>query len=364
MELSCPNCGRPFFVTVDGPDPDLKTANLRFCSCPRCGCSEVPAAAGLSYRGDFVFFSRFPPRETKRWDLAVYRRADGSFAVKRVAGLPGETIELKRGTVLINGEPVPKPDQPWPAPDLELTKKEVPGRILFLHTLPRPVFDSEPEPPQHIPTPVTNILREYPSLESPAHADFVNDWQITFGAFLLEGNSLAVNQGDRAWLLEKEEEGFLLRCIPLPTDEPEKIFTLTAGDFDAAPRRQVPWADSGAVLTLSCADGFLALSAGGENLVSVPNPPISEVSLPVTCPFLFLTPNADLFRLPSEKIRFRRDIGYGNLPPRRLADDEYFLLGDNPAVSEDSRFQAEPVLRRDLRKVIRTGTAPGVFRKE
>ncbi|MBQ3389419.1 MAG: hypothetical protein IJG60_09430 [Thermoguttaceae bacterium] len=364
MRLSCPNCGSPFFVTVDGPDPDLKTRDLRFCSCPRCGCTEVPAATGLSYRGDFVFFSRFRPRETERWDLAVYRRADGSFAVKRVVGLPGETIGLRRGTVLINGEPVPKPDQSWSNPDLELTWEEVPDRILFFNTLPRPVFDSEPEPPQRQPAPVTNLLRRYPSLENPAHTDFVNDYRITFPAFLLDGSSLIVNQGDRAWLLEKEEDHFLLRRVSLPAEEPERIFSLTAGDFGAAERFLVPRTDSGPVFTLSCTDGFLTLSAEGEILISVPNPPVSEVNLPVTCPFLFLTEDADLFRLPSEKIRFRRDIGYGNLPPRRLADDEYFLLGDNPAVSDDSRFQAGPILRRDLRKVIRTGTGPGARQKE
>ena len=40
----------------------------------------------------------------KRFDVVVFQRGDQNNNVKRVIGLPGETVQIKDGKVLINGE--------------------------------------------------------------------------------------------------------------------------------------------------------------------------------------------------------------------------------------------------------------------
>lgn len=61
-------------------------------------------------RGERVLVDRtaFLFRAPRRWDIVVFRcpySAD-QLCVKRIVGLPGETVTLERGKVLINGETV------------------------------------------------------------------------------------------------------------------------------------------------------------------------------------------------------------------------------------------------------------------
>jgi len=45
----------------------------------------------------------------KRGDVVGVRVNDGEFLLKRVIGLPGEKIEFKRGTIIVNGRPLAEP---------------------------------------------------------------------------------------------------------------------------------------------------------------------------------------------------------------------------------------------------------------
>lgn len=40
----------------------------------------------------------------KRFDIVVYEKETGNYNIKRVIGLPGETVQIKDGFVFINGE--------------------------------------------------------------------------------------------------------------------------------------------------------------------------------------------------------------------------------------------------------------------
>ncbi len=58
---------------------------------------------------DYVLLDRILLRggSLKRGEIAVFRdRGSGHYLVKRVAGLPGETIEIKAGRLFINGKAV------------------------------------------------------------------------------------------------------------------------------------------------------------------------------------------------------------------------------------------------------------------
>lgn len=49
-------------------------------------------------------------RQPRRWEVVTFRRADGAIIMKRVTGLPGEKLQLrKNGDLVINDAVVPRP---------------------------------------------------------------------------------------------------------------------------------------------------------------------------------------------------------------------------------------------------------------
>ncbi|NPV26422.1 MAG: signal peptidase I [Firmicutes bacterium] len=79
------------------------------------------------------FIYRFQP--PKRFDVIVFEppaetRQHEDF-IKRVIGLPGETVEVKKGKVFINGQPL---DEPYimEKPNYQFGPVEVPPNALFV----------------------------------------------------------------------------------------------------------------------------------------------------------------------------------------------------------------------------------------
>lgn len=52
--------------------------------------------------GDIVFCTRYD--QISRYDIVVIRMENGEYYIKRVIGLPGETIEIRDGRVLADGQ--------------------------------------------------------------------------------------------------------------------------------------------------------------------------------------------------------------------------------------------------------------------
>jgi signal peptidase I len=82
-----------------------------------CAAPEVGCEAGTS---DRVLANRFVYRFTdpERGDIVVFQtppEADqlcpgpGGVFVKRLLGLPGDTLEIREGQLFVNGEPLPEP---------------------------------------------------------------------------------------------------------------------------------------------------------------------------------------------------------------------------------------------------------------
>lgn len=48
-------------------------------------------------------------RKPRRWEVVTFRNTEGFRVMKRVVGLPGETVALRDGRIEIDGEPVERP---------------------------------------------------------------------------------------------------------------------------------------------------------------------------------------------------------------------------------------------------------------
>jgi signal peptidase I len=113
-EFACPDCGYKFSA---GGDIPLDNAAV----CPNCflALNEASAAyaaggRGPPYGGDRILALRFiyDFEQPERWDVIVFRNPTNPEEnyIKRLVALPGESIQVVRGDVWINGEISSKTD--------------------------------------------------------------------------------------------------------------------------------------------------------------------------------------------------------------------------------------------------------------
>jgi signal peptidase I len=100
-DLVCPNCGLTFPLGIDESGLPARPV------CPNCGEVDFEAAEASESAGDRLLVEKFlydfrPPR---RWEIAVFQNPEqpGEAFVKRVVGLPGESIEIRAGDLYIDG---------------------------------------------------------------------------------------------------------------------------------------------------------------------------------------------------------------------------------------------------------------------
>lgn len=89
--------------------------------CPNCGrrlaeqrgefAPGAPKPSCLA--GDRVLLLKGIWRGWQRWDVVAFYNVgeNGGLTVKRIVGLPGERIEIRRGLLWVNGQPQPRPWQ-------------------------------------------------------------------------------------------------------------------------------------------------------------------------------------------------------------------------------------------------------------
>jgi signal peptidase I len=105
-ELACPNCHFVFVVGID------EEGHAGRAVCPNCGEDDLKPAQALECGGDRVLVQKFlyEFRHPKRWEVAVfhYPEEPSQAYVKRVVGLPGESIRIAGGDVFVDGTIVRK----------------------------------------------------------------------------------------------------------------------------------------------------------------------------------------------------------------------------------------------------------------
>lgn len=108
LELTCPKCAFRFDVGVDVDDEAAAPGLV----CPNCGARGFDRSPGAVRGGDRVLVQKFlyEFRAPRRWEVSVFQYpGDPSQAyVKRVVGLPGEAVQIVGGDVWINGRPARK----------------------------------------------------------------------------------------------------------------------------------------------------------------------------------------------------------------------------------------------------------------
>jgi signal peptidase I len=85
--------------------------------------------------GDYIMVSKlsYVFKEPQRGDIIIFHspRDSNSDLIKRIVGLPGETIEVTGGKVLINGEPLEEPYIAEP-PQYEYAAETLPEGMYFV----------------------------------------------------------------------------------------------------------------------------------------------------------------------------------------------------------------------------------------
>lgn len=104
--ICCPRCGFSF-------DVGSGSLSISRAQCPNCDSTIGPHDIGSMKNGDriFVLKSIYQFFEPRRWDVVVFKNPTNPKEnfIKRLIGLPGETVQLIQGDVYINGQIARKP---------------------------------------------------------------------------------------------------------------------------------------------------------------------------------------------------------------------------------------------------------------
>jgi signal peptidase I len=102
--LACPRCGYPVCIG----EPGTQRGDYPDAHCPNCGAANLDVAGAPDIAGDRLLVDKnvFRLRSPRRWEVAVFICPSDTSKpyVKRVAGRPGERIQVRDGDVWIDGE--------------------------------------------------------------------------------------------------------------------------------------------------------------------------------------------------------------------------------------------------------------------
>jgi len=115
-DLVCPMCRYPYQInaSVEDRKPPDRREEVYAGTCPMCRFTmhlkspQARSSDTSSFKGDRIIVAKFPYHlgEPDRWDVAVFMfpgEAKMNY-IKRIVGLPGETIKIKSGNVFTNRE--------------------------------------------------------------------------------------------------------------------------------------------------------------------------------------------------------------------------------------------------------------------
>lgn len=353
--LACGACGYEFCCAADGAEMPGRQA-----ICPNCGAAGPRLDTAPRQAADAIVVDRgaFLPRSPRRWELAAFHSPEhaSQVYVKRVVGLPGEAIELRHGDVFANGA---------------MQRKN----LAELRTIAVPVYDSRYEQDSSAarwqPDSVRSGWRRngsrYGYIAGAGNRPTI-DW-LTYHHRRLRSSGEAeesavldeMGYNQESPVIESHYvRDLLVSCRLEIANSPVVNWSLTDGisqflmelDFargeagvtqDGRPlgRGQFQAAAEASVLfELAVCDQQVLAALDGRPLLTLPYRTPDVPFRPTSRPVAVGMRNGGL---ELSDLTLWRDVYYGSPPGKppgwqaRLADDEYFVLGDNSAASLDSR---------------------------
>jgi signal peptidase I len=369
-ELVCPRCGFDFVVDAE------ETAVPELVACPNCGRAYLRADEVQTHDGDRVTIDSTPflRHGVRRFDVVAFNVPEGSgqLAVKRVIGLPGEQVAISHGELFIDGRLLVKnvrqqaelellvhdaafrqapawhpaqQDSAWKTSDerepwlFAAARGEDSAHVDWLEFHPAGLnFPGDARPPA--PRTLLDNDAYNPALARELNPVFDSTLNLTATVSPESVVAIRGHDGNQAWqlLLERTSRATLLR-----DGEPVVAASLTNTNN---PLR----------IRFAIIDGRIRITVNHQQLFdeSAASPAQRRAASPI--PWA-IGVRQGAVRI--EQLTVTRDVFYldpsGLARPwvaeRPLAAGEYFLLGDNPPVSTDSRHFGS-VRRVQLRGVI------------
>jgi len=363
-EVTCAECQSVFRCDVESEAPAGRAV------CPNCGYPDNDQNSGRLQPGQRVLIDRWAywRRQPNRWELVAFQTPTdpAQLSVKRIVGLPHESVAIRGGELLIDGEIHRKSlaeaeetavlvhddsFRPGNLPHRWQGDRETSGwRATPQGYACRPSatgadqvvdwltyrhwrcfaspFDRTDE------APVADRDSYNPGLSRSLHevTDLFLTCRVTRGA----GASLAL-------LIHDGRESFQVRwgSGQVRLSRGEQLVQTADWPFATVPPHE-PWP-----ITFGIIDRQVFLSARGQEILRYPYAESDRPRQPSSRP---LGIGARGGTVEISRLRVYRDIYYLNSWPRDelpLAGDEFLVLGDNTPVSQDSRHWPRPGLHRD-----------------
>ncbi len=406
IDWICPQCSKTIRVSLDLQsglnDKDLTSETekqirqRRSFTCLFCG-SDIPADRTKTVPGNGLLL-RKATRPPKRFDLAVFIDKNGSGIVKRIVGLPGETVAIDQGDLLVNGAPLDPDDRDFERTAVLLdsavtvTEKD---RILFIHRDPFTSKFLSTGKEQNDKTgqkslspnskrgfnsvPVTNLSAR-PRLGSANYSkiEYVRDFQLKIEPdpfFTDQDKIFLINRGSAFYLIRIDFRSGICRLFSLRNDQVEQTASkeknnlkersdfgrsenvlaaaekktavkpfedLTPFDFGSSPlfENNFKWnRNDSAALTIRFADRYLTVWANNDLLMKWLEPEICSFLRPIAIPFIWYGTN-----LRFKKFQLKRDLHYSSI--------DSFITGRNTL---EQKIKSVPSAKGSDLKTITTG---------
>ena len=352
-KVDCRDCGFRFALSCETTSPQPIV-------CPNCGAANDPNTFSQVV-GDRLVIDRAGCvlRPPQRWEIVALRcpdRAD-EVCVKRIIGLPGEAVQIRRGDIYINGR---------------IARKDLRSLLemaVSVHDEFQPADTESFWRPEDTSSEWRSMADEFTCdrqgmSASSQRVDWLTYEHRQFSALAAKGtpsailNDIAYNQSESRELAPVPD--VMLRCTARVVGDGALLFKvddfrdefvvrLSAGTQGAKLLRngqEVARAATTVALDppvdvdLALADHQLLLAVNRRVVLEYPYEPSDRAAKPTPHP---LAIGAERATAQVAKVRVLRDIfyspaeGVSATKEYRLGADEYFVLGDNSPVSEDSR---------------------------